>query len=145
MKLNWGHKITIFMVAFMLYIVFLVYKTHQVDMDLVSDDYYLQELQYQTTLEEKNRGKSYYADIKINVDDQRVVVQLPENFEGKNADFYFYRPSDTELDIRHRVNGAVDRSMAFDRKQFQSGYYVLKLGWEQAGQKHLIEKNIQMP
>ena len=47
MKLNWGYKIAIFYILFVVGIVFLVFKASNQKVDLVTADYYGEEVRYQ--------------------------------------------------------------------------------------------------
>jgi len=54
MKISWGYKIVIGYLAFVLGILFLVYKANQQKFDLVTEDYYGEELKYQNIIDQKS-------------------------------------------------------------------------------------------
>ena len=54
MKNNWASGIVLVMILFMSFIVMLVVKTYSHKVDLVSEDYYNQELMFQERLDKMN-------------------------------------------------------------------------------------------
>ena len=56
MKVSWGNKILIVYVAFGMFILFMVYKAVNTRYDLVSKDYYKEELRYQDRIDRLNNA-----------------------------------------------------------------------------------------
>ena len=52
MKLSWGYKITLVYIAFVAGMGFLVFKASSQKFDLVTKDYYEQELKYQQVIDQ---------------------------------------------------------------------------------------------
>ena len=56
MKFNWGYKITVFYLVFIAGIMYLVIQSSRQKMDLVTTDYYAQELKYQDKIDQSKRA-----------------------------------------------------------------------------------------
>ena len=54
MKLNWGHYIVIGFIGFVILILFMVFRSYQHNNDLVSEDYYAEEIAFQDVIDKKS-------------------------------------------------------------------------------------------
>jgi hypothetical protein len=79
MKLNWGHSITIVIILFMAFILTLVYKMHYRNADLVQDDFYEQEVLFNSKKESIFNYEK--ADFKIKID------QTPGRPHDSNSEY----------------------------------------------------------
>ena len=59
--MNWGYKILLVYAVFIAGILFLVYKASSQKMDLVTPDYYEQELKYQSQINATERANALSA------------------------------------------------------------------------------------
>ena len=82
--MNWGYKILIIYSAFVLGIVFMVYKSTQQNIDLVTTDYYAKELVYQDRIDEAKRTSLLSAPVTIVEKNRQLEVTFPKEF----ADFF---------------------------------------------------------
>ena len=87
--MNWGYKIIIIYSAFVLGIVFMVYKATQQNTDLVTTDYYAKELVYQDRIDEAKRTSLLSAQITIETIGSKVELSIPE----KNKGFHYIQVS----------------------------------------------------
>lgn len=55
-KLNWGWRISILYSGFVVFMLFMVFKTTTVKDDLVTPDYYAKELEYQQHIDKQERA-----------------------------------------------------------------------------------------
>jgi hypothetical protein len=66
-KFNWGHGITLFLIIFLLLNVVVVIYTLSQDVELVTDNYYENELKYEDHLVQERRGMNLPDSIKIDL------------------------------------------------------------------------------
>ena len=85
MKLNWGHYIVITFTAFVLLIGFMVYRSFQHNNDLVADDYYAKELQFQDVIDRQKRAN----DLEQNITWERAEDGLPMGLVAPVAELWF--------------------------------------------------------
>lgn len=143
MKFSWGHKIAFAYLAFVAGIMFLVYKASQQKFDLVTEDYYGEELKYQNVIDQKGRVAQLSAAPVITHSVNEVNIQLPGEFNGKEVkgELYLYRPSDATKDLRKAftING---NYFKLELPQSLSGIYDVKLSWQAEGQSFYNEQKI---
>ncbi|MGL6269890.1 MAG: FixH family protein, partial [Chitinophagaceae bacterium] len=70
MKFNWGYKIAVFYLVFIAGIMFLVIKSSRQQMDLVTTDYYAQELKYQDKIDQSKRADGLSEPIRHEVSEK---------------------------------------------------------------------------
>lgn len=98
MKLNWGHKLVFFTVAFMLFIIAMVYKISTQKVELVDENYYENGIRYQEEINKYNASR----DTKHVIDFSLTTHELTFQTLAKNTisgEMHFYRPSDSKLDF----------------------------------------------
>jgi hypothetical protein len=143
MKLSWGHKILFVYLAFVVGILFLVFKANQEKFDLVTPNYYDAELKFQNVIDQKQRVAELSAPPKISHSVNTVSIQLPGEFLNKEVkgQLYLYRPSDATKDIK--TSFITSKSFAeIALNQNLSGAYDLKLSWLADGKTFYNEQRI---
>jgi len=143
MKISWGHKILFVYLAFVVGILFLVFKASQEKFDLVTPNYYDAELKFQNVIDEKQRTYQLSAPPKISHSVNSVSIQLPEEFLNKEVkgQLYLYRPSDATQDIKTEF--ATNKSFAqIALNKNLSGAYEVKLSWQADGKTFYNEQRI---
>lgn len=143
MKITWGHKILFVYLAFVVGIMFLVFKANQQKFDLVTSNYYDAELKFQNVIDEKQRVAELSAPPKISHSVNSVSIQLPDEFLNKEVkgQLYLYRPSDASKDIK--INFTTAKSfvdLALNKNL--SGAYEVKLSWQADAKTFYNEQRI---
>ena len=104
MRINWGTGIVI---AFVLFIGFIMYfiitmsVDDSYDHDLVTEDYYKEELKYQETIDKEANAKKLIKNVNWEKTEEGIRINFPENLELKEitGKVFLYRPSDKQLDM----------------------------------------------
>ena len=139
--MNWGKGITIAIIAFMAFILSMVVQTFQRDADLIQDDYYINEANYDS---DKAAAKNYDLS-ELNVIFQRTnkgVLLMSPGQEIKDGTILFYRADKKLWDRKYPVNLDENYSQVFPINDFHNGYYDIQLSWEQEGIAYLFEDEI---
>lgn len=125
--MNWGTGIIISFVLFMSFILYLVYGTFQQNIDLVAEDYYQQEIAYQTVIDESNNYQELVENLKIEAGEHGINFTFPHEKEASiKGEIAFYRPANKVLD----QNFAVDSTEVFiEYSTLTQGLYVIKTSW----------------
>ncbi len=143
MKINWGHKIAFVYLAFVGGIVFLVIKASGEKFDLVTKDYYGEELKYQQVIDESSNTARLSAPVTISKNNGALTIHFPEEMRGKEKeiDFYLYYPADASKDFRRSLNSDQQEIIQSLPKSI-SGNYDLKLSWRTDSLKYYYEQKI---
>ena len=143
MKLSWGYIITSGYLVFVTGIVFLVYKASSQKFDLVTKDYYEQELKYQDVIDESANTAKLSAPLVVERSGEQLQVAFPAEMKDKRKtiDFYLYYPADAKKDLRLTIE-TKDNELLQPLPSAMRGQYQLKLSWEIEGVKYYFEKKL---
>ncbi|MFY7840914.1 MAG: FixH family protein [Lacibacter sp.] len=135
MTLNWGHKVTLGFSAFVVFMFFMVYKSMHTDFQLVSKEYYKDELAYQQVIDGTNRANQLSTAVSIAQNNETVTIQLPEELKGKkiSGNIWLYCPTDDKKDQRLTLTADADARLQIERKTIAAGNYVVKINWTADG------------
>lgn len=145
MKLNWGYKILFVYLSFAGCILYLVYRTSLENRDLVSENYYEEELAYQKIIDlSKNTAKlSAAVEVEIDQVNNALQIRLPSEFSKINSvgKWNLYFAANRKMDVEGTINtnnGSQQIQLPAGRK----GNYTFKLEWKAEGQSYYFEKII---
>ncbi len=144
-KLNWGWGVTALYLGFVALIIALVVGSMRQDFDLVSDDYYQQELDYQNVLDAGKNQAELSKPATIHANETSVTIDFPEEFKEEliNGNVHFYSPIEDAWDKQIAMNG-VQGSFKVPRSELQKTKYKIKLQWEARGKKYYQESDITL-
>jgi len=125
--MSWGNKLVLVFVVFVALMATLVYKAVNTKFELVTKDYYKEELRYQDKIDGAANAKTA-GEIKLLQDAATVTLQLPESLSTSTAegDAWFYCKTDAAKDLRMPVK-IEDGQYSFDKASLAKGSYQLKL------------------
>lgn len=141
MKMNWGKGLAIALTLFIGFITTLVIILISQDVDLVKEDYYKSEMEYQ---QEIDALKSGHEKEKFEV--SQVDNQLLFQFDAAN------KVDSIQINLWRPNNEALDRSFSlFDSKQFLipvsdlvKGNYTIRCQFWNEGETYVQEKSISI-
>jgi len=104
MKINWGTGIVIgliLFIGFILVMVFMMSTEKKYDYDLVTEEYYKEELQFQDEIDAENNTLLLSERIKIDRKPEGLLLVFPKEIEDNKitGTVYLYRPSNKRLDF----------------------------------------------
>lgn len=143
MKLSWGYKIMFVYIAFVAGIGFLVFKASNQEFDLVTKDYYEQELKYQQVIDQSANASKLSTLVNIENKEGELKISFPEEMKNKKklVDFYLYYAADAKKDFRKSFE-LNENELAQALPVGMKGMYELKLTWEAEGVKYYHERKI---
>jgi len=142
--LSWGWKIALLFSGFVLFILFLVFKSVQQDFHLVSKDYYKQEIEYQKVIDGMKNAQLLgdEFDVKYDIKTQILKINFPDTNKGKiKGEIYFFRPSNSKMDIRISIRADEQGKMEIKTSSLQRGLWKLKVLWTQNGSNYFFERD----
>lgn len=144
--MSWGTKIAFLYIGFVLMIVFLVFKSNNEKVDLVSPDYYAQELKFQDKIDGQNNMNSLSGKVEYSAKNQSVEIKFPNELIGKikTGDILFYRPSDSSLDITDKLNLDSLGAQTITNSKFKRGVYRMEIKCALDDKKYYFEEQIFM-
>jgi hypothetical protein len=139
--MNFGKWIVVAFIAFALYIAVLVVVCVKQDLNLVSKDYYRDELKYQQKLDQLNNANHLSHLPVIAVENGRAKISFPEDQHIQNGKLKIERPSNDQLD---RIFSLSPDQMIqeFNLGNWQPGLYRASVTWTMNNKEYYFEKQI---
>lgn len=146
MKINWGTSIVIAFVLFIAFIMYFVYRMNtdvNADHELVTEDYYEKELEYQNEIDSQKAAIEYGAKLEIKKEEDGVYVVFPKNYEIKEVTgkVSLYRPSNRHLDFDLPISLSNTHLLIPDNR-LVGGRWDITVEWEYKGKSFLYKEKI---
>ena len=141
MKLNWGHYIAIAMFSFMIFISYFVYNTFTKpshDHHLVSEQYYMDELNYQQEIDAVDNAKKLTKDVKLSKTNKGLLISFPKDINNITGNIEIKRPSDVKLDIKIPIE-LINNTMLIPDSKLVLGMYRVRIKWNANNTKYMYK------
>ncbi len=139
--------ITVFSGFVLFFLGYLIFSTSQ-KVDLVSQDYYAREIDYQRQIDRMNRTRPFASAIKINMDKNEKVIGIvfPEFFQPGSVEgtIHLFRPSDAGRDLKIKLSLNQEREQLFPSGTLAKGVWKVKLDWSYEGEEYFLEKPVMV-
>jgi len=146
-QISWGTKIAMLYISFVLLIIFMVVLSMNQKIELVSKDYYAQELVYQNKIDEMNNANALSESVESTITLEGLTLTFPKNFKSSkvNGTVLFFRPSDASKDYKTTVVLNDNLQQNISKNNLSSGMYKMQLSWSANDKNYFIEKVIVIP
>jgi hypothetical protein len=146
MKLNWGTGIVLAFIAFISFIMYFIININvdeKFDHDLVTEDYYKQELQYQNDIDKLDNAKNLNENISYERTAEGLLISFPSDLVSKNitGHVFLYRPSNKQLDFETSISLSKPYLLIPD-KRLVDGRWNITIDWQYNGQSYLYKETI---
>jgi len=142
----WPYAIIATFVLFAVYIGSMVQQAMRTNVELVSPDYYKQELAFQQRMETVARTAALPAPVLVRYDEaaQRLTLQLPATLAGQavQGQIHFFRPSDQKLDFALPLLPAADLAQRINTRKMRPGYWRVRLDFTAGGQAYFVDQEL---
>ena len=144
MKIHWGTGLAIAFVVFAVGIMIMVRVSMNREVDLVSDDYYQQELRHQDQIESERRSNDLSEHPIVSVASDNVSLKLPRSFppDSTSGTLTFYRPADRQKDFVVKLRLDSSNTQLVSTSSLQKGLWKLKVRWAHHHQDYYHEETI---
>lgn len=142
--MNWGTKITLAFIGFIAFIMYMVISAFGQDFDLVAEDYYAQEINYQSKLEKQANLLRSESKVEILNEAHQLTFTFPN--EAKTfGEIYFYHPSKKLFDrtIPIQLNDAGIQIVG--RENIVPGNYRIYIEWTVDGDSYFQQEKLFLP
>ena len=141
--MNWGWKIALAFILFGVFIGVLVFRSFQENIDLVSEDYYQQELAYQEQIDKIANSRSLNVPLTFAQQAQQLVVQFPDDLTATVAgEIQLFCPSNRRNDRSVTIALNSDRQQIIPTSKLAKGYYKVKVDWMSGDAAYFTEESI---
>lgn len=145
-KFNWGTGIVLAVTVFIVATLSVVSYMISLDFYLVSNDHYEEGVEYQQTIDKKQRAENLKNPVVVLFDEPTVSIKLifPKEIisDSLSGNVTFYRPNNPELDKRYRLNLDQEGLQTIPVNEFEKGRWKLTVEWQSDSLSYIEEKNI---
>jgi hypothetical protein len=141
--MNWGHKIIIVFTLFAAGILTMVTKSMHTRIDLVTPDYYGEELKYQQVIDGRTQALNLSSPVMISQQANTITLAFPKEMQDVplSGNVLFYRASDSGQDITVPVNSGM---LTVDKNRLHKGSYKVQLQWQANGKRYYQENAVMV-
>lgn len=140
MKFHWGYKAALLYIGFVIFMLALVFRAVQEDFDLVTDDYYGEDIAYQSHIESVQNAKEMSVPVKLKYNGQNQSLELtfPEGMNAVEGNIHFYKPDKANLDFQVPLALNAHQQLV-DFSSQTAGLWRVKLDWTHNGKGYFVE------
>ncbi len=136
--MNWGNKIVLAFILFATFIGYMVVKAFQEDFDLVAEDYYAQEINYQQKLNKLANAAESQKTVLVKQKGNVIVLTFPDGETQGNI--HFYHPSRKIFDREFDIKLSESNVQEIDRSELIAGSYRVNITWK-TGEKDYFQQS----
>ncbi len=145
MKINWGTAIVLVFIGFISFILYFVVRMNteqKFTHDLVTEEYYKEELAFQKEINAEKNAKTLEGAIQIKKTDSGLLILFPKhtNSEDISGTLSFYRPSNKKLDFEVPISLS-NAQMLIPDKNLIEGRWNITIDWEFDHTPYLFKKS----
>lgn len=146
MKINWGTGIVIafaLFISFILYFVLKVQSDSTYDNELVVEKYYQKELLVNGRIEREENARNLSEQVTITTDENSIIIVFPKSFDyskikGKVS---LYRPSSQKLDFETPVSLSSPH-LLIPKSKLADGRWDISVDWNYEGMTYLNRETL---
>ena len=141
--MNWGNRIVLVFVLFAAFILYMVVQAFNQNYDLVAEDYYAQEINYQQKLDQKTNLEKLEKRVSVSMEKQSVVLSFPSD-QKPTGEIYFYHPSQKLFDQKIAISMDSQNRQFVDRSDLIAGNYRVNITWKSDGKEYFQQEKIYL-
>ncbi|MDP5001335.1 MAG: FixH family protein [Flavobacterium sp.] len=146
MKINWGTGIVIafgLFITFILYFVFKVQSDSTYDNELVTEDYYKKESLVQGNIEKQQSANELVHKLLVKKSSDGITIIFPSDFDYSkiNGKVSFYRPSSQKLDFEIPISLS-NQHLLIPKSNLVGGLWDISVDWNYEGKDYLNKETI---
>jgi len=145
-KVHWGMGVVGVFILFAAVVLTMVWVSMHQRVDLVSDDYYDQELRHQERIDAAARTKRSGQSPAVTVDGGSVLIVFPPTVDRTrmSGTVDCYRPSDKALDFRAPLQLDSTNTCRILTSAMAPGRWRLKMMWTSGGEPYYDERAVMV-
>ncbi|KQT22460.1 nitrogen fixation protein FixH [Chryseobacterium sp. Leaf404] len=145
-NLSWGHGVFIALLAFIIFILSMLFlfPNGQQNSEMVSDNYYEEELMYQQVIDAKGRADKLVNKPVYSQNSEGITIQFPADYNNGNAriKYVMNRTDDKNLDIKKDAVLDSKKSITIPANILKKGSYTLRLTWVKNNTEFRIDYDV---
>ncbi|MEO5789499.1 FixH family protein [Gelidibacter sp.] len=146
MKINWGTGIVlafIGFISFIMYFVIAMSTNKKIESDLVTENYYSQELEFENDLTKQKNAQKLKENITWQHAQDGLILTFPTDMNPSEitGKVFLYRPSNKQLDFESSISLS-EHNLLIPDKRLLDGRWNIKVDWQYKGNSYVYKKEI---
>ena len=144
-NLSWGTKLAMFISVYVIGILIFVGFSLTQDINLISKDYYPQGIEFQSKIDKIKNTHTLKEKVVVSQQGGIIQVQFPVGMRvDVSGSIIFYRPSNSDDDLRSDIKLDETGLQVFKSEQFVKGRYAIQVDWKHQGEAYYQEEAIYL-
>ena len=142
--MNWGNKLILIFIAFGAMMSYLVYRCMKVPVNLVSKEYYREEIAYQDVIDSRKNTSTLSSTVRLTENKETIGLILPAEMKHKKTEgkILLYYPANAKYDRQFTLQTDTTAFQALSKETLMPGNYVVKITWQADGTNYYSEQPI---
>jgi hypothetical protein len=146
MRINWGTGIVLAFIGFIAFIMYFVINMNvnkKYDHDLVTEDYYKEELNYQNSIDKETSSRALKDNITWKKTEAGLLLKFPEEFNSEDitGKVFLYRPSNKQLDFETTISLS-NHNLLIPDNRLLDGRWNIYVDWQYNKKAYLFKEEI---
>lgn len=143
--MNWGWKLAVGSAMFMALIIYFVIQSFNNKTQLVSENYYEEELQFQKQIDARKNATGLDDTLFVTQKGSDIVIEYPEWFVQNDCKgtVHFYKPSNENHDKVFKFSQQ-EAKQIIPRSQLAPGRFQVKFNLTSSGKDYYYEKSLEV-
>lgn len=134
------------LLAFIIFILSMLFlfPNGQKNSEMVTDNYYEEELKYQDVIDAKGRADQLQEKPVYSQDKNGIKIIFPKDYDNSNTTvkFVLNRTEDQNLDIHKSVQLDAHKSFVIPAQLLKEGNYTLRLSWTKDKKDYRLDYDV---
>lgn len=134
------------LLAFIIFILSMLFlfPNGQKNSEMVTDNYYEEELKYQDVIDAKGRADQLQEKPVYSQDKNGIKIIFPKDYDNSNTTvkFVLNRTEDQNLDIHKSVQLDANKSFVIPAQLLKEGNYTLRLSWTKDKKDYRLDYDV---
>ncbi len=141
--MNWGKGLTIVIIAFMSFILYMVITLMtKGNADLVSEDYYKKEIEYEKEISALKNTEASKEKVVVMDKGDFIIFQFPTTKNIENIEIQLLRPNNDKKDVT--VTEKNTKNVMVEKKKLEKGIYKASIHYTSQGQRFLQKEELKI-
>ncbi len=141
--MNWGKGLTIVIIAFMSFILYMVITLMtKGNADLVSEDYYKKEIEYEKEISALKNTEASKEKVVVMDKGDFIIFQFPTTKNIENIEIQLLRPNNDKKDVT--VTEKNTKNVMIEKKKLVKGIYKASIHYTSQGQRFLQKEELKI-
>lgn len=141
--MNWGKGLTIAIIAFMSFILYMVITLMtKGNADLVSEDYYKKEIEYEKEISALKNTEASKEKVVVMDKGDFIIFQFPTTKNIENIEIQLLRPNNDKKDVT--VTEKNTKNVMIEKKKLEKGIYKASIHYTSQGQRFLQKEELKI-